>query len=124
LIITYEESDDPDGDETIRFKGHISILNKRKYLNLKIIQTKDAFPDGYIFCQYHTDASRLRLNPINPEVIQEAIRNKALQGKIETDTFLPIATITADQKYLQKYIIKHADILFTKEILFYKEVHK
>jgi len=116
LTVKYEESNDHNGDEMIRLKGHISILDSRKYLNLKIIDAKDKFPDGYIFCQYHIDENALKIKFMNPEVIESAIRAKELKGKINNEGFFSYPIITQDQNGLRKFIVKYDDTLFGEEI--------
>ncbi len=124
LIVKYEESNDHNGDEMMKLKGHISILDSKKYLNLKIIYAKDKFPDGYIFCQYRIDENALKIKFMNPEVIESAIRAKELKGKINNEEFFSYPIITQDQNGLRKFIVKYDDTLFgekIKEAIFHKE---
>lgn len=118
--LVYEESKRGDIDERMVLLGHVSSLDGKKYLNTRVVESEDKFPDGYMFFQYHIVGDELKIKIMNPEVIESAIKTKELQGFIGKEKFLPNITITQEQKGLQKFITKNAERLFGEEANFTK----
>ena len=96
------------------FNGHTSSLGNNKYLNLKWVRPSDA-PKGYLLIKYSTEGETLAISLLNAKVIENAIKEGSLKGKMGKRKDAYDLSITEEQKKLQQFVLKHDKELFQEK---------
>ncbi len=118
LHFRYEEAKSSEKDKIMEFDGHVSVLEGKKYLNLKPTTNKNEFPEGYLFVSYRVEKERLTLMLLNPKPVQHAIDSGNLRGRYDKEKFLSDTLITEKGAKLRRFILDHHDELFGDEGIF------
>lgn len=105
---------DKDGElEATEFSGHTSSLEKNKYLNLKCVRPANEFA-GYIFVKYNVNQDLLGISIMKTNVVEKAINNGSLNGKVKKGKWSWSVHITEGQKKIQQFILRNDKELFTE----------
>lgn len=101
-----------DGEmEVLELTGHTTALKGNTYLNLKWVRPADEV-SGYIFVKYDVKDGFLGISFMDSDVVEKAIKNKALNGAIEEGELLPSIHITDAGVKLQRFFLDNDKALF------------
>ena len=104
---------DKDGElEASEFSGHTSSLEGSKYLNLKWVRPVQNEITGYMFVKYKVSSESLGIAFIDKGVIEKAIEDGTLHGKLKKGNWFSMVRIIEGQKKLQEFILKKNKELF------------
>lgn len=98
--------------EASEFIGHTSLLEGKKYLNLKWVYPPQKDVSGYIFVKYTVSSDSLGIALIDSDAAEKAIKNGALIGRLKTDKWSYPVHVTEGQKKLRDFIIRNDKELF------------
>ena len=109
IMVDFDRDEEVEASE---FSGHTSLLEENKYLNLKWVHPPQAEITGYIFVKYVVSSSSLGIALMDSEIVEKAIKNGSLKGKLKKDKWSFSVHITEGQKKLQGFIRQKDKELF------------
>ncbi len=96
-----------------RYRGFSTTLDGHRYLN--ILDPKPPSPDSsYLIIHYTLDGQRLGLALMKEQVVEKAIADGRIQGRIEDRRFFSKAVITAPSGELRRFVTANRGRLFDK----------
>ena len=120
LKIAMVEFDSENKMKISQWSGHTSVFSDTKYLNLKWIYPEDQKHEGYLIFKYETKKDEFGLYFIKDSLIESAVKDKALEGKIVGEGSSSSAWVTQDQDKLVQYILKNHKTLYDDLTVFPK----
>ena len=97
--------------EVSEFSGHTSLLEDRRYLNLRW-NPPNRETSGYLFVKYTVSGDTLGISLLDRNTIETAIHNGELKGEIVKGRWVSSVTLTDIPENLRRFFGKHDDALF------------
>ncbi len=94
-----------------QMRGHTSRLGGNRYLNLKFVPPQDGISE-YIVMKYEISEKGLGLAFMDPSVIEKAIADNILAGRVEQEGHVSSVHISDTSKKLQQFVRKNEQALF------------
>jgi len=98
--------------EVSEFSGHTSLLEGRKYLNLKWVRPTQKDISGYMLAKYEVIDDSFGIALMDNNVTENAIQDGIIKGKVIKDKWITSVHITEEEKNLQEFILLKNKELF------------
>ena len=112
LKVAMVEFDTQNEVKISQWSGHTSKFDKTNYLNLKWIFPKEEEHDGYLFVKYEITKDQFSIYLMDDTIVEEAVKDGTLKGKIIKGKWSSSAYVTQDQNELKQFILANDKILF------------
>jgi len=94
-----------------QMQGHTSQLGEHRYLNLKFVPPQDGITE-YLFLKYEISKKGLGLAFLDPSVIEKAIADNVLAGRVEQDGYVSSVRLSDTSIKLQQFVRDNDRALF------------
>ena len=94
-----------------QMRGHTSQLGDSRYLNLKFVPADDDLRE-YIIMKYEISEKGLGVSFMDPSVIEKAIADNALAGRVEQKGHASSVHLLETSKQLQQFVRENDQTLF------------
>lgn len=97
--------------DVTQLHGHTSLLGESRYLNLKLVPPEDGISE-YIFLKYAISEKGLGLAFMDPSVIEKAIADNVLAGRVEKGGHFSSVHLSETSSKLQEFVRENDQALF------------
>ena len=111
ILVTSEKTDGQDPGELSRLRGHLSIIDGRRYMNILSDDPDEEIP-GYMFVRYSVDDGRLGIAINDPDRLFEFVETGRLEGEVIRHEWSRSLHITASIEKLRRFVSEHDAEIF------------
>jgi hypothetical protein len=109
VMVEYEK----DGEiEVSEFSGHTSLLEGKRYLNLKWVRPIQDSVTGYMVIKYQVSPLSLGIALMDATAVETAIKSGSVKGKVVRGHMVRSISITEDQEKLRIFVLRGDAQLF------------